>query len=1067
MHFYHRLFLWLGLWLSWLQPSFAQTKGITGRVTDENGQGLHRATVTVSRTGERVLTASNGQFQLTTPTITDSIRVTAAEFKGRTLPVSLQPDWIIVLSSSVKEMETVVVHTGFQDLPRERATGSFTSINQSVYNQQIGTDVLSRIGTIANGVGANTAAAPPGKVKPSTGLSVRGISTLTSSIADPLIVVDNFPYNGDLANLNPNDVENITILKDAAAASIWGVKAANGVIVITTKKARLNQPLRISVTSNLTVIPETDLFSRPIVAPTDMIDFEQFLFDRQFRFSDTLNVNRYPFSPVYEILFRKRNGQLSSTEAEAQLNDLRQQDVRRDFQKYFYSTAVNQQYAVNLQGGTQKLSWLFSAGLDKNISELSAQYQRLTLRLNNQYKVLPGLDLSTLLYYVDTRNSSGKPGYGNIPFTRQVLPSYSQLVDEYGQAIPLYNNYRAGYIDTVGGGRLLDWKYYPMTDFQSIDTRTGVQDLSGQLGLHYQVAPGLTFNAQYRYQREYSETSTLAGLGSYFTRNLINSFSQVNRTTGVVSYIIPKGAILDRARETLVSQDLRAQLQYNRQWRQHQLSLLGGSQLSEVKQTSDSYRFYGYNPAILTYGNVDYVNPHPQFISGATTLIPNPAEFRSTNNRIVSFYANGAYTFRQIYTASFSARRDASNLFGVRTNDKWKPLWSAGLSWNLAQENFYRVDWLPSLKLRLTYGSTGNVDPSRVAASTFRYTGVNPYTNTPYSQLDNVYNPTLQWEETRMWNAAIDFALPGKRLYGSIDFYYKTTRGLYDNVPVDPTTGLQRSSLIKNVGRMKGQGFDIELNSINIDGAFQWTTQVIINTFRNKLTQRTIELTSSSIIGGGMTTGYSSYSYFAYRWAGLDPATGAPRGFVDKAISNDFATILSAQYPTSELVYIGSVAPTVFGSVGNTFSWKGFSLTARITYKLGYYFKRSSISYTNMVNTKDGHPDYYERWQAPGDEVRTNVPSFVYPADSRRDAFYLASEALATRGDHIRLQYINLHYQLPIQKHHRFPFRELSFYGTINNVGLLWRSNQQGLDPDFHNGFPAARTYSIGAQFTF
>ena len=318
-----------------------------------------------------------------------------------------------------------------------------------------------------------------------------------------------------------------------------------------------------------------------------------------------------------------------------------------------------------------------------------------------------------------------------------------------------------------------------------------------------------------------------------------------------------------------------------------------------------------------------------------------------------------------------------------------------------------------------------------------------------------------------MWNAALEYALLGKRIYGSIEYYYKTTKGLYDNVPTDPTAGLQRSTIIRNVGTMIGKGWDIEVNSINIAGKFQWTTQLIVNSFNNKLTHRTIQLTAPSLVGGGVTPEYSAYSYFAYGWAGLDPVTGSPRGFVNKDMSSDYPTILSGEYPAQDLTYIGSVVPTVFGSLGNTFSWKGFSLTARIVYKLNYYFKRPTISYVNLVNNKQSHPDYYLRWKAPGDELITDVPSFIYPADSRRDAFYQSSEVLATRGDHFRLQYINLRYRWSAKVGQRLPFRDASFYCNINNVGLLWKANDQGLDPDDPTGFRTPRTYSFGIQFTF
>lgn len=1047
---------------------------VSGRVTAQNGDPLPGATILIKETNQAVAAKEEGEFRIENMPMSSIISVSYVGYETREIKVNKQSSLSIKLQPIVAEMNAVsVVSTGYQKIPKERATGSFTQIDNKLFNQQVTTDVISRLSYIANGLTTF-----PQRVAAVKGPVIRGLSTMTTTIAKPLIVVDNFAYEGDINNINPNDVENITILKDAAAASIWGARAGNGVIVITTKKGRFNQQTKVELTSNITIGEKPNLFALRNISTSDYIDFEQFLFSKEYNFQDTISPYHQGFSPVYEILFKQKSGLITSEEATSQINNLRSRDVRNEFNKYFYQKPLKQQYAINLRGGSDNLAWYLSGGFDKNISELNGKYSRLNVHLDNTYKLAKNLEVNTTLYFTQTKSSVGRPGYGSIgqsSFFRQgfTLP-YSRFADEKGNPLPLYHMaYREGYIDTLGGGKLLDWKYYPLDDYRHIDNSTTVQDLNVALGLNYKISNSLRIEAKYRYQKQQSEIRNLQSQSSYFTRDLINSFSQLDQNTGDVTYKIPKGDILDLTNSTLTAQDILGQLNFNKSWSKHNVDAIIGGQISEQSTKGNKFRSYGYNSEILTSGNVDYINTYPHFITGFPLFVPNLTDFNKTVNRFVSLYANGAYTYDNKYTFSASARRDASNLFGVATNNKWKPLWSTGISWNLSNESFYKISFLPYLKLRATYGYQGNVDATMVGLTTLAYSSINPYTLTPFSFVLNYHNPNLRWETVGMLNVGLDFSTVGNKISGSFEIFQKKTNDLYGFAPVDMTVGLQFPEVKRNVATTKGHGIDIAINTVNIDRSIKWTSNAIINIYKDKVIKSGLppsSIASSTLVSGGLVRldGYPLLSLFAYKWAGLDPTTGDPQGYLNGKVSKDYSAITSDGTKVSDLVYVGSLIPTVYGSLGNTVSWKNISLTARITYKFGYYFRRESINYSDLPNSPNGHSDFSKGWKNPGDEMFTDVPSMVYPFDGNRDRFYNFSEVLIAKGDHIRLQYVNLSYNLAKDTFKKLPFEYLQLYAVINNLGIIWRANKEGLDPDYDNlTIPPSKDITLGLKIGF
>lgn len=282
----------------------------------------------------------------------------------------------------------------------------------------------------------------------------------------------------------------------------------------------------------------------------------------------------------------------------------------------------------------------------------------------------------------------------------------------------------------------------------------------------------------------------------------------------------------------------------------------------------------------------------------------------------------------------------------------------------------------------------------------------------------------------------------------------------------------------KNVADMKGNGIDITLTSMNIDKTFKWQTEFLMS-YNTSKTTKYISLnnpTASFYVGQGNgisvgpIVGKPLYSVISYKWGGLDDK-GNPQGYLHGKLSTDYKSIFNSpgggKGDTLSYIYNGPATPIYWGSVSNTFKWKGLSLTANITYKAGYYFRKSSISYNSLFNFGIGHSDFAKRWQNPDDEKVTHVPSMIYPDDSNRDNFYLLSDATVEKGDHIRLQFINLSYELNKSILKSLPLQSFSLYVNTSNLGILWRANKDRIDPDYPSSIPAPKTYAIGIKATF
>jgi len=1053
--------------LSMVSFASAQSRFSGRAVNATDSSRAVKVSITISRSGglDRIIESdSDGQFSFSIPPGKVKVLVSAEGFipygRDMVLPVSA-PLLFKMIPSSI-ELQEFSFNTGYQLVDKTRSTGSFSKIDNVVLNQQVGKNLLDRLEAVGSGLSVDKSTSSTGR------FMIRGLSTIRGP-REPLIILDEMPYAGDFSNINPDDVENITILKDAAAASIWGTRAGNGVIVITTKKAKMNSPLQVSFDANVAIQQRPDLKYDKRISSSDFIDLESFLFSKGY-YTSQLNSNQKPaLTPFAELLVLNAAGGISTEELESERVRLAGYDVYNDFEKYIYENGFRQQYSLSLSAGTQKHSYILSSSYTRGYSNLGAADERTTARLASNYNLLKNLQLSSAFTYTGGKNLAGRPGLGGILSRTGIYP-YARFADEQGNPLAITKNYRQTFLNSPATAALLDWSYYPLLDYMQVENKAKLTDLLANFDLNYKFAFGLKASLKYSVESQRSESSVLQGADSYFSRNLVNSFTQIS-PAGVVSYPVPRGGIYDSGNVDLNSWQFRPQLSYDRSWKEHRLSVIAGMEWRRAVSSGLAGRLYGYDSDKLSFGAADYTRTYPNFISGDMSFISSGSSVSKTNASFFSEFFNLGYTFRDTYTLSFSARADASNAFGVETNDKFKPLWSAGLAWELTKMPFLKSKVVDFLKLRVTYGLSGNTDPSMTAVTTIRYSGNSQYTLTPFALVDKFSNPSLRWETVRMLNAGLDFNLFSSRLNGSVEVYRKNAVDLFGAFPIDYTTGVG-FTVTRNVAAISGNGFDLQLNSRNLNGAFQWQTMLNFSSARDKVkTYYLGSVQGSNFVQSGAAVsgieGLPVYSIFSYRFAGLDPLTGDPRGYLGGVVSKDYNNLTGASTTINDLFYHGSALPGYFGNVINTFSYGGISLSVALSFKFDYYFRRKGIEYANLFTNWTASADYAARWRKTGDEAFTNIPSLIYPVSNARENFYRFSSELVEKGDHLRLQYVNIDYRFPAGLVKYLKLKSLSVFVNASNLGIIYRANKLGLDPDLNNTanpLPPGKTFSFGLR---
>lgn len=1038
---------------------YAQQKiTLHGNITDTANNPVIGASISAINSKSRSVNNEEG-FDLITHILPDTIIISAVGFKTRKVMVHSATDSLqITLQLAPGYLKEVLINTGYQRIPKERATGSFYLINNDLLSQRVSTDILSRLDGITSSLLID-------KRRPDqTTYQLRGLSTLTQGAMMPLIVLDNFPYSGDINNINPDDIENITVLKDAAATSIWGARAGNGVIVLTTKKAQRGQPLRVSANVSLTIQPKPDLFTAYQVPTASYIGLEEYLFKEGYYNSMFNNTRRPAISEVVEILQAQKTGLLTEQQADDQINALKKIDVRNDMEKYLYQSAANQQYDVSLSGSSGKVDYIFSAGYNNDMSNLRGNgNNRTTLRSDNTIHLKKNWNFHSGIILTQTHTNADNPGgYGSYVVSLNGITPYTRLVNPDGSAAAIDIYYRGMFTDTAGNGQLLDWKFSPIDELHNNNNYTNLSDVLVNLGSDYKITKWLGANAQYQYESSWNDSYNYHNLQSFYTRDLINQYTQI--VDGSPVYIIPKNGILNTNLQKMESQSARGQLNLDYIWKnKNHLSAIAGVEIREVKTTSDARQDFGYDDNSLNSIGVDYTKQYPTYDNvRGNAYIPNATNFTGTLNRFVSLYSNASYIFDNRYIFSGSIRKDASNFFGVRTNQKWIPLWSTGAAWHISRENFYKVAWLPDLKLRMSYGISGNLNPNASALTTISYGSASASSiGIPFTELSSPPNPDLRWEKVKQLNFGLDFSLLRNIVSGSLEYYNKKSIDLIYTEDLDPLSGF--FTALTNSATIGGHGIDITINTINTNGKIKWRSMFLFSYVSYKVLNDLSPTPTDGFVSDGSiifpVIGYNPYVISSYKFAGLDPQTGDPLGYLNGVKSKDYSSI--SENPISQQVVSGQALPPYFGTLRNTLEWGKFTLATNVTGRFNYYYRKPSLNYNSLVRYGTNGYGFENRWQKPGDEKTTNVPSIVYPLQRQRDAFYQQSSVNVLPADNVKLTDVYIGYHILPDKL-KF-IHNLTFYLYLDNLNvIIWEKNREGIDPDILYNVKPPISFSTG-----
>lgn len=1004
---------------------------------------LQFATVRLLSSGYATATDYRGIFTITTSVFPDTLLISYVGYKSIKLPISVDQKMPITafLEEDASSLEELIVSTGYYNTIRGNATGSFDYINNDLINRSVSSDIISRLEGIVSGLQFDRRLAGDivGRDN-SLSLRLRGLSTIYAN-SEPLIVVDDYPYEGDISSINPNNIQSVTILKDAAAASIWGVKAGNGVIVVKTKSGEYSKPLKIAFNTNMSISKSPDLdYNSKLIDSPSYIELEKILFSRNLYANREADINKAVLSPVIEALIAERDGLKSKEEVNQYLQQLKEQNILQEARDLLYRNSINQQYAINISGGANRTSYFLSGGYDKNVSwSKGNENDRITLNALNSFKPISKLEFSTNIAYVLSKSYSNAVDIRSL----SIFP-YSSLRNSDGTSASIPRDYRLSYVELAEREGLVNWEFKPLDELELNNKKNVSQDSRFGINLKYNFSQELLLNLGYQFHNILAEGRNLQDKNSYYVRNLVNRFTQPSGQK-----IFPYGDILSTDYSRQRNQTFRGQLNYSKKIKEVELNSIAGFEVRENSRNSNSFTFYGYDDEVLTARQqLDYLTYY-QVRPVSTSTIPFPGySLSSTIDRYLSYYGNILAHVNSKYILSGSLRWDASNLFGVETNQKGVPLWSAGINWKIGQESFYTSKKLPVLNLRFTYGYSGNIDKSVTAFTTVSYS-TSFTTGLPQAVVSSPGNKNLRWEKINTINIGLDYGLKNNKVHGYIEFYKKFGTDLVGTVLIDPTIFYpgNLSTYKINYADLINTGIDVALNVSNVGTKLKWNSNILFSYASNKVTNYAGEErgTVTSYVYGNTNrpvVGESLDELYSLPWAGLDPDTGDPLVNEGGVLTKEYTRYING-LTISDLVKHGSSVPLFTGSVRNSLSIKGFTISANVTFKAAYFYRRRTVNYTTIINSGNGmHPDYLLRWQNKGDETHTIVPSIPNGNVANRDNVYALSEALVNKGDHIRLQDIAASYQFGKS-------RKIQIYSYLSNLGIIWKADGSNIDPDY------------------
>jgi TonB-linked SusC/RagA family outer membrane protein len=1007
---------------------FAQQRQIQGQVlAAESKQPLPGVTVKINNTPLGTATDQQGRFSLTIP---GNKAVLAVSFIGReTVETEVRADDanISILLKAANTTLGEVVAVAYTNVKRSGYPGAVSTITSDKIDNRLTPNITNALQGLATGLQTTLSNGQPGN---SSTIRIRGIGSINASSA-PLFVVDGAPYEGNINALNAADIASISVLKDATAANLYGSRAANGVIIITTKQGKKGEPA-INVT------------------------FNQGWSSRAAKDYTKLNTNQY-FELYWEAL---RNKQLTNGQTPAQAAAAASQRVVQDLGINPYGANFPQpvgldgkivtgasplwnddweegmtqsgkytQAQLSFSGATDKTSYYVSGGYVNNEGAfLASGFKRYNVRSNLSFQAKPwlkvGLNLAGSSSAQDYPTSSDSKTSNVVLFGR-TIPSF----------YPIYQrNPDGSYLLDANNRKQFDYgAYRPSAALTRLNligslpldrSRYTNEDVSARAFLEASITKSLHFKTSYNI--DFVNNNSL-----FYTNPSVGGDAGIDGTVSKSS-----GRNVYYTWNNILTYDLDLQ-------GGHHLDLLAG------------HEYYYLNTSSQNGSRQKFALPELYEPIAASQL--NDFTGNSNNYAKLSFFGQGQYNYLGRYYLTASVRRDGSSRFSP--DSRWGTFWSAGASWRIAEEAFLRsAGWLNALTLKGSYGASGNDNLNTYYEYLALYAIKNNLGNGGVIT-SRLATPGLKWESNLNLNLGLDFGIFDNRVYGTFNYYNRTSKDLLYGRPMAPSTGF--TSISANIGELRNTGVELELNVVPLNNRhFKWNIGVNVAHNKNKI----LSLPQKEIVSGTkkLTAGTSIYEFFLREWAGVDPETGNPTWY---QTGPDGKKTTTTNYSAATQYYAGSSLPDLTGGITNTFNYRNVEFSFILAYSIGG--KVLDLDYVSLLSgaTSPGRNwsgELLERWTP--ENRNTDVPRLT--TDNLN--WTSASTRFLYSATYARLKTVSLGYSLPAQLLSRVGLKSAKVYGLAEN--LLTFYGHKGMDPEqsidgtTYYQYPAMKTISVGVQ---
>lgn len=1047
------------------------------------------------------ITDKNGNFTLEIPADTKSVTVSYLGYEPKIIQIyegqtSYNITLIPVVSADIPEKNNIqeVIITGYQKIEKRKQTSAVTTVKMNDI-QQAGVASVDQLlaGQIA-GVAVTPETGAPGSPAK---IRIRGTASL-SGPQDPLWVIDGLPLEGNdvpnfsdkdnidqlqnfsIAGLNPNDIEDITILKDAAATAIYGARAANGVISITTKKGKKGS-LRVNFSADTFITARPDFGKLNLLNASEKVDLELMLANR------TDLTYRTDKGEVMRILTQNgqldayRNGGLGALNmlTRQQIDGLRNSNT--DWGKLLYQNAINKQYGVSISGGSDRSDYYFSLGYyDEEGTTIGTGFERYNLTLKNNYKINDKLNFGVSVFGTQSERTSFVTDAD-----ASISPiNYSRNANPYLSPYNADGSYR--YDKDIDG---FEDRYIPFNFLEERENTSYTlknQSLKAIFDLDYKVAKGLKITSQLGLQYDGNKTEKFAAENTYFTRKMKEGTRYYK--DGAYRYFLPDGGVKQNWDNSFFQYNWKLQGSYSTKINSvHEIDLMAGTELRKTEDNTTVTRAFGYDS--VTRRSTAIVFPSSNF--AAERKYETYREMPPIENAYASMFATASYTYDQKYTFFGSVRYDGTNLFGVNKKYKYLPIWAVSGSWLVSKEDFMKnLSAISNLRLRASYGLQGNIDRN---TSPFFIGEYSDSTILPGGKenIINVISPPndkLRWEKTTNVNFGLDLGVFNNRINLTADVYNRKGTDMISMKETPLETGFEYTMM--NWGSLTNKGFELAVSTKNINkDNFKWSTT--INFAHNKSNVISEQPRDNALLPS--REGLPVNAVFALKTAGMDE-NGNPMFWKGNekvkiedffALYDVYADFLPGQLVDSKLsnaelrslfTYVGDRDPKFTGGIINTFKISNFDFTVSATFNIKQTVMQTP-SYRGMELDRGRNytKDIYNAGTTlPGitsPDMETN-PGWMgnkWLSDNRSNAYSLL-DIWAKEISYLRISSIRLGYTLPKEFTNPMGISALRLSVEGRNLFVFSNGYKGYFDPETYGNIyaqPITKSVTVGFNVSF